>query len=205
MSEVTLEAKRRAPGRSNARSLRRQSVVPGIYYFHGEEPIAISAAELALRPLIFTTESHLVKMRLDDGSERTCVLKDISFDPITDRPTHFDLQGVAANEAIRVEVPVVLIGQSVGQRNGGVVDHSLHKLEIECMPGDLPDHIEVDISNLDVNDSVHVSELNLPNITIVTPADLGIVSITPARVGLEETAPTITEPEVITKGKVEEK
>src|SRR4051812_44037136 len=106
MSEVILEARRREAGRSNARLLRRQSVVPGIYYFHGEEPIAISVAELALRPLIYTTESHLVKMKLDDGSEKSCVLKDISFDPITDRPTHFDLQGVSANEAIRVEVPV---------------------------------------------------------------------------------------------------
>jgi large subunit ribosomal protein L25 len=132
------------------------------------------------------------------------MLKDISFDPITDRPTHFDLQGVAANEAIRVEVPVVLVGQAVGVRNGGVVDFALHKLEVECMPANLPEHIEVDITNLNVNDSIHVSDLNLPNLTVVTPADLGIVSITPARTGTEEAA-TISEPELIAKGKTEEK
>jgi large subunit ribosomal protein L25 len=204
MSEVTLEARRREPGRSNARVLRRQSIVPGIYYFHGEEPIAISVAELALRPLIFTTESHLVKLRLDDGVEKACVLKDISFDPITDRPTHFDLQGVSANEAMNVEVPVVLVGQAIGTRNGGVVDFSLHKLEIECLPANLPEQIEVDITNLNVNDTFHVSDLKLENITILTPADLSIVSITPARVAMEETA-TITEPEVISKGKADDK
>jgi large subunit ribosomal protein L25 len=204
MSEVILEARRREPGRSNARSLRRQSVVPGIYYFHGEEPIAISVAELSLRPLIYTTESHLVKMKLDDGSEKACVLKDICFDPITDRPTHFDLQGVSANVMMHVEVPVTLVGQSVGVRNGGVVDFSLHKLEVECLPANLPEHIEVDISNLDVNDSVHVSDLNIPNVTIVTSADLSIVGISPARVAMEEPAGA-TEPEVITKGKGEDK
>jgi large subunit ribosomal protein L25 len=205
MSEVTLEAQRREAGRSNARSLRRQSRVPGIFYFHGEEPIPISVHELALRPLIYTTESHLVRMRLDDGSEKTCVLKDMSFDPITDRPTHFDLQGVAANETIRVEIPIVLVGQSVGQRNsGGIIEFSLHKLEVECFPHDIPDHIEVDITDLDINQGIHVSDLlKVSNFTIVTSPDLGIVSITPPRTGADDTA-TITEPEVITKGKGDE-
>ena len=204
MSEVVLQAKRRELGRSAARRMRRQSIVPGIYYFHGEEPIAIAVTELSLRPLIFTTESHLVRMKLEDGIEKTCVLKDIVFDPITDRPTHFDLQGITANEAMRVEVPVVLTGQSVGQRNGGVVDFVLHKLEIECLPADLPEHIEVDIANLDVNESIHVSDLNLPNITILTHADLGIVTIAPPRVG-DEGGSGSSEPEVIAKGKTEEK
>lgn len=204
MSEVTLEAQRREAGRSNARSLRRQSRVPGIFYFHGEEPIPISVHELALRPLIYTTESHLVRMRLDDGSEKTCVLKDMSFDPITDRPTHFDLQGVAANETIRVEIPIVLVGQSVGQRNsGGIIEFSLHKLEVECLPHDIPEHIEVDITELDINQGIHVSDLKVSNFTIVTSPDLGIVSITPPRTGADDTA-TITEPEVITKGKSDE-
>ncbi len=207
MSEIVLEARRREPGRSEARALRRKSIVPGVYYFHGEDPITFAVPELSLRPLIFTTESHLVRLRLEDGVEKSCVLKDIVFDPITDRPTHFDLLGVSANEAIRVEVPVVLRGQSIGQRNGGVVDYSLHKLEIECMPGDIPDQIEVDITNLDVNDSIHVRDLQLPNLTIITAGDIGIVSITPSRVGGEnDTATAAAEPEVIAaKGKSEEK
>jgi large subunit ribosomal protein L25 len=209
MSEVVLKAKRRELGRSVARVLRRQSIIPGVYYFNGEEPIAIAVPELSLRPLIYTTESHLVRMQLEDGLEKTCVLKEIVFDPMTDRPTPVDLQGVGVNQTIRVEVPVTLVGQSIGQQhNGGVVDFALHKLEIECMPADLPDHIEVDITNLDVNDSIHVSDLNIPNITILTHSDIGIVSITPSRVGGENdaaTAATAAEPEVIAKGKTEEK
>ncbi|MEO5928530.1 MAG: 50S ribosomal protein L25 [Candidatus Kapaibacterium sp.] len=204
MSEIILEAKRREPGRSAARAMRRQSTIPGIYYFHGEDPISISVPELSLRPLIFTTESHLVRMKLEDGTEKTCVLKDIVFDPITDRPTHFDLLGITANEKIRVEVPVSLQGQAIGMQHGGIVDFALHKLEIECIPSEIPDHITVDITNLDVNDSIHVSDLNLPRITIISPADLNIVSISPSRVSEEPTA-AAAEPEVIAKGKAEDK
>lgn len=202
MSEIIIQAERRTLGRSEARSLRRRSIVPGIYYFHGEEPIAVAVPELALRPLIYTTESHLVRMKLNDGTEKTCVLKDISFDPITDRPTHFDFLGITADETITVEVPVALHGQAIGQRDGGIVDLVMHKLEIECLPAHLPDHIEVDITNLAVNDSIHVSDLSMPNITFITPGDLSVVIISPPRVA-EETAAAAAEPEVISKGKAE--
>lgn len=201
MSEVVIQAKRRDAGRSNARALRRQSIVPGIYYFHGEDPIPVAVPELALRPLIFTTESHLVRLKLDDGSEKTCVLKDMSFDPITDRPVHFDFLGVAANETIRVEVPLLLMGQAIGQRDGGVVDHVLHKIEIECLPQHIPDHIEVDISNLHVNDSFHVSDLNIPNATVITAGDISVVTLAQPRVA--EASTETAEPEVITKGKAD--
>ncbi len=203
MSEIVLEVKRRTPGRKEARSMRRQSVVPGIYYFHGEEPIAIAVHELALRPLIYTTESHLVRMRFDDGVEKTCLLKDISFDPITDRPTHFDLQGIVANKLLRAEIPVALIGQSIGQRNGGVVDLVLHKVEVECLPADLPQQIEIDITDLEINQSVHVRDLNVPKVTIISPSDLGIVTIAAPRTG-GEGANQGDEPEVIGKGKSDE-
>lgn len=202
MSEILLQASTRTPGRSVARALRRKSQVPGIYYFHGEEPIAVAASELALRPLIYTSESHIVRMRLDDGSERTCVLKDITFDPITDRPVHFDLLGVNADENVRVEVPVALVGQAAGQRNGGgIIDFILHKIEVECKPQDLPEHIEIDISSLEINDSLHVGALSIPNVTILTPADATIVALTPPRV--EVATAGAGEPEVIAKGKSE--
>jgi large subunit ribosomal protein L25 len=205
MSEVLLEARKRAPGRSTARALRRQGVVPGVFYFHGEEPIPLAATELALRPLIFTSESHIVRLRLDDGVEKTCVLKDVTFDPITDRATHFDLQGVAANERMRLEVPIALVGTAIGQREGGVVDLLLHKLEIECLPHDLPEHIDVDVAELAIGQSLHVRDLNLGNLTILTSPDATIVAITPPRVGVETTPlTTAAEPEVIAKGKEEE-
>lgn len=202
MSDVQLQAQRRTPGRSIARAMRRERMVPGIFYFHGEEPIPIATHELSLRPLIYTTESHIVRLSVDGGAERTCVLKDIVFDPLSDRPTHFDLQGVATDEEIRVEVPVTVVGRAVGQVNGGVLDTPVHKLEVSCLPAHLPEHIEVDVTALDVNQSIHVSDLNIENVRILAPADLTLVSVTLPR-GEETGASGITEPEVITRKKDE--
>jgi large subunit ribosomal protein L25 len=199
MSEIVLSARRREAGRSNARALRRQGIVPGVFYYHGEEPIAVSATELALRPLIYTAESHVIRLRLDDGVEKTCILKDLTFHPLTDRPTHFDLQGVAADQMMHAEVPVVLVGQSIGHRDGGVVDLVLHKIDVQCLPGDLPEHIEVDITNLAIGDSVHVSDLKGENYTFLTAPDATIVSVTHSRAGGDiEGGTAATEPEVIT-------
>lgn len=199
MSEILLSARRREAGRSNARILRRQGIVPGVFYFHGEEPITVAATELALRPLIYTAESHVIRLRLDDGVEKTCILKDISFHPMTDRPTHFDLQGVSADQMMQAEVPVTLTGQSIGQRDGGVVDFILHRIEVECLPADLPDHIEVDITELAIGEAIHVSDLKSDKYTFVTAADATIVAVSYARAEEPETGvPAATEPEVIT-------
>lgn len=199
MSEIILEAQRREPGRSVARALRRTGTVPGIYYFHGEESIPVAATELALRPLIYTTESHLVNLKLDDGTMKTCILKDLSFDPITDRPTHFDLQGVAADETIKVEVPVTLVGMAIGARDGGVVDFVLHKLEVECLPKYMPEHIEVDITNLHIGESLHVSDLAIENVKFLGAQDATIVAVTQPRVSTDTAVEAVAEPEVITR------
>ncbi|HVK38119.1 MAG TPA: 50S ribosomal protein L25 [Candidatus Kapabacteria bacterium] len=206
MSEILLEARLREPGRSAARALRRQGVVPGIYYFHGQDPIALAATELALRPLIYTAETHIIRLRLEDGSEKTCILKEVTFDPITDRATHFDLQGVSADERVRVEVPIALTGSSIGVREGGVLDFHLHKVEIECLPKDLPEHIDVDIASLAVGQSLHVSDLDQSKYTILSAQDATIVAVIPPRVEMVEAtaAAAVTgEPELISKAKDE--
>lgn len=205
MSDISLQAQRRQPGRSTARSLRRESMIPGVFYFHGEESIPLAVHELALRPLIQTAESHLINLKLDDGVEKLCILKDMTFDPITDRPTHFDLMGVAAGESIRVSVPVVLAGRAAGQVDGGLVQQILHELDIECLPKDLPEQIEVDITPLAIGDSIHVSDLSVANVQILTAAEATVVSVSAPRVSDDEGGESgPTEPEVISKGKKEE-
>ena len=208
MSDIALKANRREPGRSTARALRRQGVVPGVYYFHGEDAIAISVHELDLRPLINTAESHLVNLSLEDGTKKLCILKDMSFDPITDRPVHFDLMGVAAGEAMKVSVPVALVGRAAGQAEGGLVQQILNELDIECLPKNLPEHIEVDITALNIGDSLHVADLTVENMTVLTATDSTIVSITAPRVSGDEAegeeGEGSMEPEVISKGKKED-
>ncbi len=208
MSDIQLDAQLRAPGRSTARSLRRQGVIPGVYYFHGEESIAIATEELALRPLIQTSESRLVNLKLDDGREKLCILKEMVFDPITDRPVHFDMLGVAAGELIKVNVPVQLIGRPAGLAEGGILQHQANELEIEVFPKNLPESIEVDISALNIGDSIHVGDIESGDFTFVTNEKRTIVSIIAPRLAVEEEETdelgletASAEPEVIGKGK----
>lgn len=206
MSDVVLKANRREPGRSNSRALRRQSIVPGIYYFHGEDSLPISVHELDLRPLINTAESHLVNLTFDDGTKKLCILKDISFHPITDRPVHFDLLGVAAGEMMKVNVPIALTGRAAGVADGGLVQQILNELEIECLPKNLPEHIEVDVTALNIGDSLHVSDITVENVTILSASDSTVVSISAPRVSEEEETADLgeegaMEPELISKGK----
>ncbi len=205
MSEITLKATRREPGRSAARRMRRNGIVPGIYYFHGEASVAIATNELALRPLIYTSETHLIRLEIEGGEEKRCILKAVDFDPITDRPVHFDLQGVAAGETIRTEIPIVFTGNAVGVKNGGIQQTILHRLDIECLPKDLPEHIEVDVTPLEVGESIHVGDLNLENIDVHHQPDQTIVTIVPPRVVSDEEQPleqqgAESEPELVGRG-----
>jgi large subunit ribosomal protein L25 len=214
MSDIKIEARKRTPGRSAARALRRDGIVPAIYYFHGEDSIPISIEELALRPLLYSSESHLVSLKIEDEKEdRLCILKEVEFDPITDHVVHCDFLGVAAGEQIKVSIPVVLRGKSAGQQEGGLVYHNLHEIEIACLPKDLPEYFEVDISNLEIGDSIHVADLDVENVEFLIAPERTIVTITAPRMIEEEEEEAaveglgeaeMAEPEVIGKGKKEE-
>lgn len=168
MSEITLTAEvRKAFGR-RAKTLRTVGKVPGIYYGHGQQNIAVSLLEASLRPLYTTTATHVINLKLDDGSTHLCVLRDVQLDPVTEKPVHFDLFGLSENEAVTIEIPVKLTGGiPKGVRDGGILQQVLHKLRVSCLPKNIPDHIEINVSDLAINHSVHVKNISIPNVTIV--------------------------------------
>src|SRR5207249_8799586 len=135
------------------------------------------------------------------------VLREVQFDPVTDRPIHFDLQGLHAAEKLTIEVPVVLIGGvPVGVRNGGLLQHSMHRLKVSCLPKDIPSKIEINVANLEMNRSVHVRDLSIPNVTVLENLDAAVVGVIPPTV-VKEPEPGVTpveevqEPELVGKGK----
>jgi len=209
MAEITLNAEVRKLVGKKAKTLRKDGKVPGIFYIHGEDNIAIAVPEAALRPLIYTSEAHIINLKLDSGLEHSCILRDIQFDPITDRPIHFDLQGVRAEENLTVEIPVILVGTPKGVKDGGTMQRVLHRLRVECLPRYIPEHIEVNVENLGINESIHVKDIKVENVTILENENSTVVAVVPPTV-LKEEVPTaapveeITEPEVIGKGKKEE-
>lgn len=181
MTEIVLNAEIRKTGKSNSNRLRMTGKVPGIYYAPGDEPLPIAVKETELKNLIYTTEAHIVKLKLDNGKEFQCILKEVEFDPVTDKPIHFDLYGLKAGAKITLEVPIVLVGKAPGVEKGGIIEHLLHTVEVECSSDAIPEHIEVDISNLDIGDSIHVRDLNVPGVKILENELSVVVAIVPPR------------------------
>ena len=208
MSEITINAMVRKEIGKKAHTLRYKGNVPGIYYAHGKSNIPVTIPETALKPLYKTSAASIINLKLDDGSSFKCILKDIDFDTMTEKPVHFDLFGVNENEALVIEVPVRLTGGTPsGVKEGGILQHILHRLRVSCLPKYIPDHIEIDVANLAINKSIHVSNISVPNVTIVESANTTIVAVVPpviekvAEVAATEAAVAPTEPEVIGKGK----
>ncbi|MFQ5797170.1 MAG: 50S ribosomal protein L25 [Bacteroidota bacterium] len=206
MSEITLQAEVRSVFGKGVKRLRATGKVPGVYYVHGEPNIPIAVKEPALKPLIYTSETHILNLRLDDGKEFSCILRDVQFDPVTDKPVHFDLQGLKTDEKVTLEIPVAITGTAAGVREGGILQHVIHKLKITCLPKDIPEHIEVDVEHLGMNQSIHVRDLAEGAYTMLESEDLTVVAVVPPTVVKEEepaeaVALEPTEPEVIAKGK----
>lgn len=207
MRELVLQAEVRSVHGKRSRAVRRLGKVPGVFYVHGEPNIPISVEEKSLKPLIFTTETHIINLKLNEGGDKSCILRDLQFDPVTDRPIHFDLQGLRADEKINIEVPIIMSGGTPsGVRDGGILQHILHRLKISCLPKDIPEHVEVNVSELKINQFVHVRDLQLANVTILDNEASTILGVIPPTVEKAEVASTTTEavaaePEVITKGK----
>jgi len=211
MEKSILEAEVRETGsKKSSKLVRNSGKIPGVYYSKHDTPIHLAVSEKAINPLVYTSETHLVSLRVD-GKEFDCVIKDIQFDPITDKVVHFDLIGLTSGETFQLEVPVQLHGTPVGIKEGGIIQHLIHKLEIECLPKDIPQRIDIDITELRIGDAIHVKDLTLENITLLNPEDSVIVSVAHPKVekepveGEEITEEEPTEPEVIGKGKEEEK
>jgi large subunit ribosomal protein L25 len=208
MSEITINATVRKEVGKKAHTLRYAGNVPGIFYGHGKKNIPVTLAEHALKPLYKTSAANIINLKLDDGSTFKCILKDIDFDPLTEKPVHFDLFGINENEALVIEVPVVLTGGvPSGVKEGGILQHILHRVKVSCLPKYIPEHIEIDVANLGINKSIHVADISVPNVTFVENAKTAIVAVVPPviekapEVAAAEAAVVPTEPEVIGKGK----
>jgi large subunit ribosomal protein L25 len=208
MAEIVLNAESRTQSRGHAKQTRASGMIPGVFYARGEQNLHIEVLATDLHPLVFTSQTHVIDLRLKDGASQKCIIRDVQFDPITDKPIHFDLQGLHENEKLTVDVPIVLGGGTAkGVKEGGMLQHVIHKLKITCLPRDIPERIELDIADLAINDSIHVRDLEVSNATIMENPDSPVVVVMPPTVAkeapVEEIAEeaAIAEPEVVGKGK----
>ncbi len=216
MAEVTLKAQKREISTKGAiNQLRKNGKVPGVFYIKGNEGIPIVVEENDINHLVFTSESHLIQLKIDDDTEEMheSILKEVQFDPVTDKVVHFDLRGITRGEVIELEIPLMLKGTPIGVKEGGILQQALHKLHIECLPRHIPSHLEYDVTNLKFGDTVTVADLNFENVTILNNEKSVVISIVAPKM-VEEEKPEeevlageegeAEEPEVIKKGKAEE-
>jgi large subunit ribosomal protein L25 len=166
MAETVLNAARRErAGKGAARAARRAGLVPGVIYGAKRAPelISLKPAELLpeLRKAGFFTNLYDVKI---DGSSQQVLVRDVQLHPVTDRPEHVDFMRVDPNTKVTVEVPVVFLNEaaSPGIKRGGVLNIVRHEIEVLCFATQIPHTIEIDLTGLDIGDSVHISAVKLP-------------------------------------------
>ena len=213
MAEVTLEVTRRErSGNEYAKKLRQENKIPAVVYGGHKEPVAITVERKAVVDLIQKSEHgirsiFLLKMSGSD-QQRHAMIKDTQMDPISRRMTHIDFVRVVMDEVVRLTVPVHLNGNSIGVKEGGILDWQMRELHVECLPSAIPDAIEVDISNLGAHQQVRISDLTLPEgVKVEEDPHRVIVGVTTARAEVVAEVATpeaaVAEPEVAKKGKTE--
>jgi large subunit ribosomal protein L25 len=177
--ELKAEAREKI-GRGPSGRLRKGGVVPGIVYGKKKEPKKVQMQEKDVQKLFKHASSENILVDLKLGTESKMVfIKEIQHDPLTDRFLHIDLHEVASDEKMRARLPTLSKGEPIGVKTGGgILEHTLHEIEVECLPNDLPGYIEIDVSHLEMGKAFHVGELNLgEKIRILTHKELPIFSV----------------------------
>jgi large subunit ribosomal protein L25 len=211
--QANLQASTRsASGKGAARTLRRSGKVPGVIYGHGRAPEAVAVDTTALNKMLvgISAATTIVDVAIDGRAPVKALIREIQRDSL--RPAeilHLDLYEIQADEKITLEVPVRLVGIPDGVRNfGGVLDHSLRELEIEVLPGDIPEHVDLDVTALTIGHSLFVRDLQVPKARILNDPDTPVCTVVAPRTeeapAVAEEAAVTAEPELIRKPKPEE-
>jgi large subunit ribosomal protein L25 len=163
-------------GSKGARALRRAGKVPAVFYFHGQDNVNLAIDRKHLLKVLHSGH-HIFEVNID-GQRQFVMVKDVQYHPVTDEIIHVDLMRVRRSEKVTISVPVELVGEAVGVKKGGLLMQNLTTIELNCLPTDVPDNIPVDVSALDLHDSLSVAELSFPEgMEVVTPGETVVVTV----------------------------
>ncbi|MFQ6104668.1 MAG: 50S ribosomal protein L25 [Candidatus Glassbacteria bacterium] len=202
-------------GKGVARKLRASGKVPAILYGHGMKSVPLEADEKTIWELIhsISTENTLIDLMVEGYRKKPlkALIREVQLHHYKPRILHVDFFQVSLKERIHVEIPVILQGNPDGVKNfGGVLEHHLRDIAISCLPGDIPEKIEIDVTGLGLSESVRVKDVELENVDILTDPEQPIATVLPPtvmkEVEVEEAVPEEEEeePEVVGKAKKEE-
>jgi large subunit ribosomal protein L25 len=182
MATVRLKMRRRTDtGKQGSKRVRAEGSVPAVLYGEQQENIPVSIEANELRTALSTPAGRNVIIQVgleDDDSASRAVIRDIDRDAITREILHIDLQRISENKPVVMHVPVTLTGESLAVKEGrGILDHTMRQLEVKCLPRDIPEHIEVDISELEVRHAIHVSDISVEDIEILDNPERPVVEV----------------------------
>jgi len=221
MAEIVVSAKGRSErGKNAARRLRREGMVPAVIYGGKGENLAVAVDPKALQRVLRSEAGRNAILKLDIAGHgaTNAILKSWQVDPIRENFLHADFYRIAMDVAIRVTVPIHVVGEARGVKvDAGILELVVRAIEVECLPGDIPERIDVEVSDLAINQSLRVSDVQIPaKVKVLAAPDQVVVHVVsvkeevapaaaaaPAAEG-EAAAATTAEPEVIKKGKKEE-
>ncbi len=185
MEQLSMNAKvRDKMTKGELKRLREKGYTPGIFYGRDEEnlPIYVDTSTL-IRVARKARESNVfIDLIIEKGGEqlkKLCLFKEVNYHPLKRVPLHFDIYSVKTGEEIEVEVPVVLTGSAPGVKKGGLLQLIRRELTIRCLPKYMPEKIEIDVSNLDIGDAVHIKDLNVENVKFIYDTNFTIVTVVP--------------------------
>lgn len=193
METRALSVSLREVKKNEAAKLRRNGQVPAVVYHKGEATVAVCVEELAMDKLVHSSEQHLIDLQFADGTSKRAFIKDVQFDPVTDRVIHADFQLFSAEEVVEMEVPAHFEGECAGVKiGGGKLQVNLHVLTLKGRPEDMPEHFTVDISGLELGQILHIRDLKLGSlegkVQVIGDADAPVVSVVAQRKEAEAAA-----------------
>lgn len=162
MENVLNGAVRSQTGKGVNRRLRAGGSVPGVVYGAGDQPVLIAIPLIELQQTLKRlATTPIIRVKYDKAEVNT-VLKEIQYDPVSESVLHVDLLRVAMDKALTVPVPIHVVGTAKGIKEGGILEFITRKVQVRCLPGDIPDKIDVDIAELDIGDSLELKDLQVP-------------------------------------------
>jgi large subunit ribosomal protein L25 len=192
METRALSVNLREVKKKEAAKLRREGLVPAVVYHKGESTVTISVDEISLNKLVHSSESHLIDLEYPDGKTVRSFIKDVQFDPVSDRVIHADFQLFSADEVVEMEVPIHLEGECPGVKiGGGKIQINQHTLTLKGNPENMPEHFTIDISILELGQTLHIRDLQAvapQGIQILGDTDASVVSVMAPRKEAEAVA-----------------
>lgn len=210
--QVTLPAEKRSDtGKGAARQLRREGYIPAVVYGHGidSENLKVRIEDLESTLHDARVGSTLVDLKVD-GDSAPVLIREVQRHPFKAEVLHVDFFKIRADEKVRVSVPLRLEGRAIGVEEGGILQQNRYEVEVECLPGDIPEYFEMDVSDLDIGDSLHIGDLNTGGVDVEEELDLTVCTVVPPTViTVEEEEEEIAaleelEPEVVGRAAEEE-